>query len=468
MTQGVASKWEVMHAILAQGQAKPTHEDLAEVTGVSTRTISNVLAKAREEGFIEGRRPARLGVGLGLVASVSLGSDSLRAGLVDANGDLRAFTEDPPQPGQLHDAPGKILPRIRAAVARILDSAIADESLRPPGSDSLRLAGVATAWPSPVDRSKRLKGKVFKDPGWHHGGNRSREAPTLPERLSMALRGPFTIDRCHAINDVSAHALAVAFDRCRQRGKEPADEHARVALVVRLGGGLGAATVVINEHERAALTSFIEARLLEGTEGLAGELGHLPVGRKLIEAVSKASEEHGLAPMDYDSWICSCGQPHHLETFASGAALLRRLNASGYDIPDTSEGHKELLRAVAADDLDRGQRRALLDIGRILGRALAGPILMLDPYSITVSGSLANKDVVDGIGRERDMWASAIDDSVQIEAHGGLVGSVAALQGSALAVLRRTVYREFLNGRQEGPEVFDVSAEDIARLGGGS
>jgi predicted NBD/HSP70 family sugar kinase len=454
-----------MHAILAQGKAKPTHEKLAELIGVTTRTIGNVLAKAREEGFVEGSRPARLGVGLGLGVGVSLGSDSLRAGVVDANGVVRKLIEDPPQPGQLDEPPEAIMPRIRLAVARVLELAIADKSLRPPGSDSIRLVGVASAWPSPIDRDKQLKGKAFKDPGWgRRAGSRSRDVPTLPDRLSKALGGPFTKEYCHALNDANAHALAVAFDQCRSRAKEPADKRARLALVVRLGGGLGMGTILIREHQQAALTSFIEARLIEGTGGLAGELGHLPVGRRLIKDVSEASKGHGLKAMDYDGWICSCGKEHHLEAFASGDALLRRLNASGYDIPDASESHEELLRAIAEDDLDPEQRRALLDVGRIVGRALAGPVLMLDPYSITVSGSLAHKAVVDGIGREREMWESAIDDSVLIEAQGGEAGAVAALRGAALAVLRRKIYREFLNGKQEEPETLEVTPEHVAKL----
>jgi hypothetical protein len=89
---------------------------------------------------------------------------------------------------------------------------------------------------------------------------------------------------------------------------------------------------------------------------------------------------------------------------------------------------------------------------------------MLDPKSITVTGSLAGREVVDGVRRVRDSWASVIDDSVEIESWGGERGGWAAVRGAGLAVLRRTVYRNFLDKGLDFPDVFAVSASDIAEL----
>ncbi|HEX8752307.1 MAG TPA: hypothetical protein VF731_02720, partial [Solirubrobacterales bacterium] len=98
MTQGVESRWDVMHAVLAQGDAKPTQRTLAALTDLSPRTVSKVLARERLDGYLEGSRPAQLGVGLGLVLGISLGSETLRAGLVDANGVVHKAATDPLRP----------------------------------------------------------------------------------------------------------------------------------------------------------------------------------------------------------------------------------------------------------------------------------------------------------------------------------------------------------------------------------
>jgi predicted NBD/HSP70 family sugar kinase len=461
MTQGVDSRWEVMHAVLALGAGRPIQQDLADLTGLSPRTISNVIGKARPLGHLEGRQPVRLGVGLGMALGISLGTESLRAGLVDANGIVRKSLSDPPRPDQLHDSPRKTMARIRSIAGRLLKDATGDEKLRSPESRDLLLAGAAVAWPSPIDRSKRPRGKALSHEGWQKARAPAGVAATLTERLARALGPPFTAKRCHALNDVSAHALAVAFDDSRGRVGEARDDRSYVSLVIRIGGGLGSGMVVTASHDPRRL-SFIDTKLIEGAEGLAGELGHLPVGRSLIAEVNEGSPE--LAPMDYDAWTCSCGKKRHLEAFASGMSLLRRLRASGYEIPETSAGHADLLSAIATGNLDKGQRDALRDIGRIVGRALVGPILMLDPKSITVTGSLAGREVVDGVRRVRDSWASVIDDSVEIESWGGERGGWAAVRGAGLAVLRRTVYRNFLDKGLDFPDVFAVSASDIAEL----
>jgi|GEM_PF-6202828 len=461
MSRGVDAKWEVMHAILARGEASPTHVELAQLTSQTPRTISNVIGRVRPLGLVEGRRPVQLGVGLGMALGISLGTESMRAGLVDANGKVRKSLADPPRPGQLDDPPWVTLERIQTIAGRVLEEAIADNSLRPPKSSDLLLAGAAVAWPSPLDRDKRPRGLALRHESWRKGPDLSQPAESLPDLVAAALGPPFSSNRCHALNDVSAHALTVAFEASRQDPRSQQGHGPRVDLVIRIGGGLGSGIVVTGSHDPRRL-SFVDAKSIEGTHGLAGELGHLPVGRDLIEEINQGSSE--LAPMDYDSWTCSCGRNHHLEAFASGMALLRRFRASGYDIPETSEGHAALLRAIAEGELEKDQRDALRDVGRIIGSALAAPVLILDPHTITVTGSLATPEVVDGIRRVRDSWASVIEDSVEVEGLGGEAGAWAAVRGAALAVLRRTVYRGFLDKRLEFPDAFAVSAADIKRM----
>src|SRR6185312_209678 len=147
----------------------------------------------------------------------------------------------------------------------------------------------------------------------------------------------------------------------------------------------------------------------------------------------------------------------------SGEALVRRLQASDYAIPTDARGRASLLRALLDGDGDELQAHAVRDVGRILGRALAAPILMLDPHSITVTGSLATPYLVDGIGRERDTWANAIRDTVRIDFAGGERGAYAGVRGAALAVLRRVVYRDSLDRRRAGASPMRFGPEELGQ-----
>lgn len=453
-------EWPVLHAILAQGQSEPTHRQLAELSGVSQRAVGNVISDFRAARLVEGGRPAKLGPGLGLCVGISLGAESLRGVVLDANGDCFCEVEDDLTPEQLLSSPRVLLKRMGQITARVLGAALDEPRLWGPTKRELRLLGVAAALPFPLDRSKRPVGRTLRDGGWRRKDPETGRALSLPQQMASALGEPFTVARCHALNDVSAAALAVSFRNGRAQAGNPSDDQWKVELVIRVGGSLGAATIVVAPHSEERL-SFIDSRLIEGTNGLAGELGHLPIGRKLIEEIN--SKSHGdLAKMDFDGWQCSCGRSHHLEAFASGRAVVRRLQASGMSVPEDGRGRMSMLRA-ALEEPDELQVGAVTDIGRILGRALAGPILMLDPYRITITGSLATEPLVDGIGRERDLWANAIKDAVTVEQKGGSAGRFVGAQGAALAVIRRAVYRGFLD-RRVVPTTIRFGDKDLTKL----
>src|SRR5437763_1161522 len=62
---------------------------------------------------------------------------------------------------------------------------------------------------------------------------------------------------------------------------------------------------------------MLGGRLLEGSHGLAGEIGHLVV-------------QEGGAP-------CGCGNRGCLEAMASGTAIARRARAAGLEVRDAAE-----------------------------------------------------------------------------------------------------------------------------------
>ncbi|MFE0513640.1 ROK family protein, partial [Streptomyces sp. NPDC058964] len=113
--------------------------------------------------------------------------------------------------------------------------------------------------------------------------------------------------------------------------------------------GIGAALVV-------------DGRLLRGTRGFAGELGHVPVRP--------------------DGPPCPCGGRGCLEQYAGEEAVLR---AAGLEPGEDLVG----LLARRAEDGDEGVRRALRDAGTALGIALTGAVNLLDPQSVVLGGALA-------------------------------------------------------------------------------
>lgn len=463
MSRTHAPKWPLMRGLLAQGGLSPTHRRLAETSYIPERTISKIIEDLGPEGQLVGGHPLRFGPSMGLAVGVSLGMESMRAGLVDANGDIHCAKEAGRDSTQLAASPRALLPRIRSLVADVLAEGMSRDELRAPDTESLRLLGVSVAWPAPIDRSKRVLGKALRDKTWQTRDPDTRKVKSLRKFLAEYLGPPFDSNRCHALNDVSAAALGVSFRNARaQAMKDDDDDQWRVELVVRVGGSLGAATIMNAPHCKNRL-SFVDSKLIEGTNGLAGELGHLPIGRKFVEELNETRDIDDLADIDYDAWKCSCGRPHHLEAYASGAALVRRLDESGYSLPPEGNGAAHLLEELAGGDPDPGLVHALTDIGRILSRALTGPILMLDPYRITITGSLASEYLVEGMRRERDKWANAIDDKVVIGFTEEDDAAYIEVLGTALAVIRRYIYRYHLDEKQE-LETFDFDKDDLDRL----
>jgi predicted NBD/HSP70 family sugar kinase len=144
------------------------------------------------------------------------------------------------------------------------------------------------------------------------------------------------------INDANAGALA---EHRYGAGRDTDD-----MIYVRLSAGIGAGIVTAG-------------RLLLGTDGLAGEIGHLLVAQA------------GL--------VCRCGNRGCLETVASPVAIARLLQDSWGRtvVPD------DLPRLVAGNSA--GALRLIEDAGEAIGRALAGLVTLFNPQMIVIGGDLA-------------------------------------------------------------------------------
>lgn len=224
----------IAHAILALGATEPTHADIAEAAGCSTRAVGSAVSDLSAEGLLRGGRPARLGPGMGVVVGVSMGSESVRAGIVDANGAVHAETELDASPGQLQAEPQHLLGRIRWAVHETLARGSRSPELVLDDNGALAVRGVAVAWPSPVSRDKFPGGTALPHAAWRQPDEELGRKLKLTEHVARVLGPPFTVETCHALNDVNAQALAVAFDKARRQASAPMenDDQWRVLMVV--------------------------------------------------------------------------------------------------------------------------------------------------------------------------------------------------------------------------------------------
>jgi predicted NBD/HSP70 family sugar kinase len=153
-----------------------------------------------------------------------------------------------------------------------------------------------------------------------------------------------------------------------------------------------------------------------------------------------------LQPLSMD-WPCSCGQKGHLGALASGTAWTRRMEESNIEVPPLIEGvrrgdvsHTE---EALTDIVDPRIAYALEDIGRLVGRSLTAPILLLDPHSLTLTGSFAIGPVRDGIISERETWRHVFGDALDIDLFASDSAKYVGVRGAALAVIRHNIYRRF-------------------------
>jgi predicted NBD/HSP70 family sugar kinase len=449
-----------------------TQEEFWEVTKIGktegTRIRQQFMASGtlRDRGSGKHRRTRMaLGKRLGYVLGASLGTESLRVALIDANGDLAITAEDDASPLRAKAKPEQLLEDLAVLVRTVLEQALArPDLLVATGREApyLPLLGVAVAWPTPLHRQTKLPTGQSLHPEWG-------EPPSLPDRVAKRLGIPSEFSS--ALNDANACALSAVFDDTRSAGLDAEVHRSWVSLVVRLGGGIGAATVLVDKHDPTR-SAFAWSRLVEGTQGLAGELGHLEIPPGVVAELNKRKHP-GLARLDLSA-PCSCGRAGHLESVAGGAALARRIEASpdldaealGLQTGTTRKGPARM------DDIVKrlsgpSAKAALEDIGQLLGHALAGPILMLNPRRITLTGSLAHEYVENGIGMARGAWSSLVSEDPQPRLLQGAASQYAAARGAALAVFRKQVYRrwEDIVSRGGGAQVLQFRAGDLPVLG---
>lgn len=387
------------------------------------------------------------GPSAGLALGISLGHQSLRASLVDANGISRATFEAPGRPGQLEEEPAALLDRIAAAAGAVVEKALTDDTLKV--GRALPFLGVSVAWPTPLTRGKLPVGHALAHHAWRSG-------TSVTNRVANHLG--IDIERSHAMNDSAAAAIAVAYAQTMRR-EHLTQEHPRLTVTLRLAGGISAGMVVVEPPQRdpdlGVTSGFPRSVLIGGVDHHSGEIGHVPINAALVEMLNKREVE-GLGPLVPQR--CSCSPPEnpelcHLESFAGGHALAARV--------DSSRPAEEVIDDIVANPDDPIHERALEDIGILVGDALIAPLAMLNPAAIVLTGSLALapaekglRDTVKDVHRFGSQpGVSRLEDRTANE--------FARARGAALLVLRRHVYRDFPN-LLDGTE--EIVCEKIEKL----
>lgn len=247
---------------------------------------------------------------------------------VDIGGTKTAVATGPARGGPVDRVARFATPPDAAAALRT----VLDEGRRLTGGEQVTAVGVSFGGHVDGDDVHSLH-----VPGWDDAGL----VPALREAFGAPVR---------LVNDAEAGVIA-EFDARAASG-------VRHLVYVTVSTGIGAALVA-------------DGRLLRGTHGMAGEIGHYPLA---------------------DEGRCSCGRVGHLEALASGTAIARRAT------DELAGGAPSRLAGgpVEASDVDAAARagdelarRVLADAGALVGRALAIAALTVDPDVICLGGGVS-------------------------------------------------------------------------------
>ena len=357
------------------GTSRP---ELGRVTGLSRATVSSLVADMIAAGLVcednglaepENRsmgRPAQP-LSLNRSAAYAVGADightHVRVALCDLYG---SPVWDQVEVKDVDGAPHETLDLAADLIERALRECFVPRE---------RVLGLGADIASPV-RSDGSLGADGIMPGWAG----IRPGAELERRTGLAAQ---------LINDANAGALA---EHRYGAGRDTDD-----MVYVRLSAGIGAGIVAAG-------------RLLLGTGGLAGEIGHLPV----VQA----------GP------VCRCGNRGCLETVASPVAIARLLQDS-WGQPITPDDLPRLLAGNSA-----GALRVLEDAGEAIGRALAGLVTLFNPQMIVIGGDLAATGERLAGPIRHTIARHALPSAVpQVTIVTGELGSSAEVRGAASRVL---------------------------------
>ena len=262
------------------------------------------------------------------VFGVDLGGTTVKMGLFDTDGNVQDKWEIPTRK---QDAGKLILPDIAEAIK----NKMAEKNIE--ASD---VTGVGIGVPGPVDGA----GMIYKAPNLGWG------VFSIKDTLSELLGGMIV----EAGNDANVAALG---EMWRGGGKGYSS-----LVMVTLGTGVGGGII-------------INGKILTGSTGAAGEIGHLP----LVEGETES---------------CNCGKKGCLEQYASATGIVRLANRAlqTSDKPSKLREVKYISAKEIFDAAKNGDNLALdlvEEHGRRLGLALSNVAEVIDPEVFVIGGGVS-------------------------------------------------------------------------------
>lgn len=178
------------------------------------------------------------------------------------------------------------------------------------------------------------------------------ETFSLADRLNAVFGLPVIVE-----ND--ANALAIL----ERRFHGVKDNDLAVILVTYRGVGCG---LIVDGH------------LYRGSRGMAGEIGHMPVGVHPSAHKLGGRAAPPVSTISGDFVLCRCGNPYCLESVATPHAI-----GEAQETRDAGDGYEAAKRLMTTD----GQtRRNFQSAGQALGRGAAAVINLFNPSAIVFYG----------------------------------------------------------------------------------
>ena len=372
--------------LIRQGRAS-TRGDVLEVTGLSRMTVAQRVDALLAAGLVVegpaaastgGRRPRRLDVNVdhALVLTATVDTMHTVVALTDLRG--RRLAEEHLDVA-VADGPSSTLDALGECARRLVQQR---------EGDGRSLCGVGLSVPGPVDPDTGRPSQPPIMPGW--------DAYPLADHLEQYLPGVPVLPA----NDADAAAL----------GEYTAGFPTATALcLVKVSTGIGTGIV-------------IDGAVYRGTDGGAGDIGHVRLHHDSEEAV------------------CQCGAVGCLAAVASGRAVARRLSSLG--VPAASgRDVRELLDAGHGD-----AARLTQEAGRLIGEVMATVVCVLNPEVVVVHGDLASAPLLAGL-RETLYRLSLPRATRHLTLQLGVLGAQAPLVGLARMVVDQQFSAEAVNAR---------------------
>lgn len=318
-----ANRQRIVDALTTHGSLAQI--ELADITGLSPATVSNIVRELSAAHVIEttfGSRSGRRAVHVsltrheGLVAALNFSARSLDLVLSDSALTTVAERHVPLAADHRFD---RELDRAALLVGDMLDGVDAHLS---------ELLAVTLALPVPVDPETNRLAVPGLMPGW--------DGVDLAASLRARLDAPVVVEHGATLGALAESRVGAAVG-------------ARVAVYVSVGHTIGSGIVLDGIPYR-------------GPRGRAGQIGHVTL------------DERGA--------ICRCGNRGCLETVAGGRALLDLFSG----IPGISRLSDLIAEAESGA---AGARRAIADAGKHIGVAVASLANLIDPDVVIIGGELA-------------------------------------------------------------------------------